>query len=140
MPIIHPPKRQNGATKDFHAPTDQPTPTEMSERWPTTPPENLTLIPGRWVDRELAAKLIGDANGATHPDQGASWLQVLIRLGRVDVRGDVRGSEVRLLPENELGGSPRVGSPEAFAEEARLSRLRTDLASLGMRAVPVDPA
>ena len=41
------------------------TPTEMSQRWPTSPPDNLALPLGQWVDPDTAEQLLMAANGST---------------------------------------------------------------------------
>jgi hypothetical protein len=132
MPIIHLPKTVKGASKVFHAPAGQPTPSEIAARFPTEVPANLGLVPDRWLRRDQAAALIAKANGSDDVVMGASWLQSMTRAGMIDCRE----SDVRLLSESERVGAARPGSPEAAAEQARLSRLSADLKALGLRAVP----
>jgi hypothetical protein len=121
--------------------TDQPqprplTPTELSERWPTQPPENLALPVGTWIHRDAAVVAIAKANGCPGDlERGAGWLQSMVRAGLCDCRSN----EVKLLSEDEKAGTPRVGSPEAVVEAARLSSLRADLKALGLKAVPEEP-
>jgi hypothetical protein len=112
------------------------TPSELSERWPTSPPDVLALPPGTWVHRNAAIAAIAKANGCPGDlERGAGWLQSMVRLGLCDCQQN----EVKLFSESEKAGTPRPGSPEAVNEEARLSRLRSDLAALGLKAVPVEP-
>jgi hypothetical protein len=53
----------------------------------------------------------------------------LLRAGRLDARE----GDVKLLAEKD-----RPGADHAINEEARLSRLATDLKALGLKAVPTD--
>jgi hypothetical protein len=122
------------AITDKQQPGRPLTPSELSARWPSSVPENCPLTEDRWIGRDAAAKALAKANGSDLLETGHCYLNALMQAGRLDVRG----SDVRLIPESERAGTPRPGSPEAAADEARLSRLRSDLAALRLKAVPVE--
>ena len=103
------------------------TPSQMSERWPASPPEHLALPPGRWIDPGTAEQLLMSANGVSDRVTAKCWLQAMVRDGLADLRDC--DTSVRLLPEEE-----RPGYAAAEARRAHLETLRRDLADLEQQA------
>jgi hypothetical protein len=106
----------------FEAPPG-PTPTEISQRFPTTVPERLSLPVGKWLLRGEAVAALQAGNGTDDPVVASCWLTAMVRSGLVDIRdGD---GLFRLLPVEE-----RIGFAPAEARRVRLEALRRDIAAL----------
>ena len=116
-----------GSTKP---PPSAMSPSELSQRWPTSPPENLALEVGQWIDSDTAERLLMAANGSTDRETAKCWLNAMLRAGLLDTGEGTKGGCYRLLPEAER-------SREAKQREQRLDDLRRELEALGVQVGPV---
>jgi hypothetical protein len=69
-------KRQS---RTFFAAPPGPTPAEMSQRFPSTPPEHISLPVGKWLLRSEAVAALQAGNGTDDPVVASCWLVAMVR-------------------------------------------------------------